>query len=92
MILALHPHQPAFSFNTNTNAAKSSTKSQNNNSKNEVLVSNSSNVSLSSSFKQEIAHLSLVELQTQKQELKQELMKNDVSFFNLHGRMPLMII
>ena len=50
--------------------------------------SNSSNISSSSSYKQEIAHLSLVELQTLKRELKQELKKYDVSFFNRHGRMP----
>ena len=48
------------------------------------LPSNSSNMSSSSSFKQE----TLVELHHQKRELKQELEKYDTNFFDRHGRMP----
>jgi hypothetical protein len=44
--------------------------------------------SATSSFKLEIAHFSHAELQSQKRELKQELKKYDMSFFNQHGRMP----
>lgn len=48
-----------------------------------------SNVSGTSSFKQEISHFSHAQLQAQKRELKQELKKYDLSFFNRHGRMPI---
>ena len=44
--------------------------------------------SISNTFKHEISILSLSELQTRKRELKQELKKYDVTFFNQNGRMP----
>lgn len=49
---------------------------------------NSGSVNSVNTFKFEIAHLSLPELQTQKRELKQELKKYDMNFYNQHGRMP----
>jgi len=48
----------------------------------------SASVSVANTFKLEISHFSLAELQTQKRELKQELKKYDMDFFNRHGRMP----
>ena len=50
---------------------------------------NPGSVRSSNTFKLEIAHLSLPELQTQKRELKQELKKYDMEFFKRHQRMPI---
>lgn len=46
------------------------------------------NSNISNTFKLEISLFSLPELQTRKRELKQELKKYDVTFFNQNGRMP----
>jgi hypothetical protein len=48
-----------------------------------------SGVSVSTAVRQELAHLSLPELQTLKRELKQELKRYDMEFYNQHGRMPI---
>jgi len=44
--------------------------------------------SATSSYKVEMSHYTLPELAAQKRELKQDLKKYDMNFFNKHGRMP----
>ena len=46
------------------------------------------NSNVSNTFKLEISHYSLPELQTRKRELKQELKKYDMTFYTQNGRMP----